>query len=69
MMEGSANRLRREDIEAALVRAAARARRIAAETGTPLVFVRDGRIVEEVVTRDDPASRSAERQGPAATGE
>lgn len=34
---------------AALVRAAQRAREIARQTGTPLVIVRDGRLVEEWV--------------------
>ncbi len=37
----------------ALVRAAKRAREIARRTGTPLVIVRDGVLVEEWVTDED----------------
>jgi hypothetical protein len=37
----------------ALLRAARRAREIARQTGTPLVFVRDGVLVEEMVEDDD----------------
>lgn len=36
---------------AALARAALRAREVAARTGTPLVVVRDGKLVEAVVQR------------------
>jgi hypothetical protein len=39
----------------ALLRAAKRAREIARETGTPLIIVRDGVLVEEWVTNDDEA--------------
>ena len=39
----------------ALARAAKRAREIARQTGTPLVIVRDGVLVEEWVTDDDDA--------------
>lgn len=38
-------------VEAALLRAAKRARRIAAATGTPLVLFEKGRITERRVTR------------------
>lgn len=48
--------LRAEDVESALLRAAARARRVAAETGTPLVTVRDGEVVETGVTLGGSAS-------------
>jgi hypothetical protein len=41
----------------ALLRAAQRAREIARRTKTPLVIVRDGRLVEEYVTDDDEAPR------------
>jgi hypothetical protein len=37
----------------ALLRAARRAREIARQTNTPLIIVRDGKIVEEWVTDDD----------------
>jgi hypothetical protein len=37
----------------ALLRAAQRAREIARQTNTPLVFVRDGVLVKEFVTDDD----------------
>lgn len=37
----------------ALVRAARRAREIAYRTGTPLVIMRDGVVVEETVTEKD----------------
>lgn len=39
-----------QGIEAALQRAAQQARRIAAETNTPVVYVKDGKIVKEYVT-------------------
>jgi hypothetical protein len=38
----------------ALLRAARRAREIARQTNTPLIIVRDGKIVEEWVTDDEP---------------
>ena len=38
---------------AALMRAALRAREIARQTNTPLVFMRDGVVVKEMVTDDD----------------
>jgi hypothetical protein len=47
---------RLEDIEAALARAAARARKMAAEAGQPIVLYRDGRIIKEYVTDEQPAS-------------
>ena len=37
----------------ALLRAAQRAREIARQTGTPLIIVRDGVLVEEWITDDD----------------
>ncbi len=36
----------------ALARAAQRAREIAARTGTPLIVIRDGKLVEEMVELD-----------------
>jgi hypothetical protein len=39
-----------EGVEAALLRAAQRAREIARQTNTPLIIVRDGVLVEEWVT-------------------
>lgn len=42
-----------QGMEAALRRAARHARRIAAETNTPVVYVKDGQIVEEWVTMED----------------
>lgn len=47
----------------ALLRAAQRAREIARETGTPLVIMRDGVLVEECVTDDD-AAEEADRRRP-----
>ncbi|HEX8409277.1 MAG TPA: hypothetical protein VF883_10450 [Thermoanaerobaculia bacterium] len=38
----------------ALLRAAQRAREIARRTGTPLVIIRDGVLVEEMVESDEP---------------
>lgn len=46
------SRLEDTDMQAAptaLARAAQRAREIAARTGTPLIVVRDGKLVEEMV--------------------
>ena len=37
---------------AALLRAALRARELARQTGTPLVIVRDGELVEELLTEE-----------------
>ena len=42
-----------EGVEAALLRAARRAREIARQTNTPLIIVRDGVLVEEWVTDSD----------------
>ena len=42
-----------EGADAALLRAARRAREIARQTNTPLIIVRDGKIVEEWVTDED----------------
>lgn len=39
---------------AALVRAAQRAREIAARTGTPLIVMRDGKVIEETVAPHEP---------------
>jgi hypothetical protein len=41
-------------VPAALARAAQRAREIAAQTGTPLIVIRDGNLIEEMVTADIP---------------
>ena len=41
-------------VPAALARAAQRAREIAARTGTPLIIVKEGKLVEEMVTPDIP---------------
>lgn len=46
------SRLKDSDMKAAptaLARAAQRAREIAARTGTPLIVVRDGKLIEEMV--------------------
>ena len=54
-MQPSVSRLVDTDMQAvpaALARAAKRAREIAAETGTPFVVVRDGKLIEEMVTAD-----------------
>ncbi|HET8773665.1 MAG TPA: hypothetical protein VFP80_07735 [Thermoanaerobaculia bacterium] len=48
----------------ALLRAAKRAREIARQTGTPLVIVRDGVLVEEWVTDDDDHSYAASTTQP-----
>ncbi len=37
---------------AALLRAAQRAREVAIRTGTPLVVVKDGKVIEETVTQE-----------------
>jgi len=42
-------------VPAALARAALRAREVAARTGTPLVVVRDGQLIEEVAVPPEPA--------------
>jgi len=42
-----------QGVEAALLRAARRAREIARQTNTPLIIERDGKIVEEWVTDID----------------
>ena len=39
-------------VPAALDRAAQRARELAVSTGTPLIVVRDGKLIEEMVTSD-----------------
>lgn len=39
-------------VPAALARAAQRAREMAARTGTPLIIVRDGQLIEELVTSE-----------------
>jgi len=46
----------------ALLRAAKRAREIARQTGTPLVIVRDGVLVEEPVGEDDDVVSSPDEQ-------
>ena len=43
-------------VEKALRRAAKRARKIAQQTGTPLVIYRDGRVVKEMVMQEDSES-------------
>lgn len=51
--------LRDADMQAApraLLRAAQRAREIARRTGTPLIIVRDGVVVEEMVPESDESS-------------
>ena len=56
-MQPSVSRLVDTDMQAvpaALARAAQRAREIAAQTGTPLIVVRDGKLIEEMVTFDIP---------------
>jgi len=40
------------DVQAALERAALRARRIAAQTGTALIVVKDGKLVREMIDWD-----------------
>ena len=54
--DGLVSHLPDADMQAApraLLRAARRAREIARQTNTPLIFVRDGVVVEEWVTEDD----------------
>lgn len=41
---------------AALIRAAQRAREIAIRTGTPLIVMLDGKVVEKIVTPAEPDS-------------
>ncbi|HAN55904.1 MAG TPA: hypothetical protein DCQ77_06825 [Betaproteobacteria bacterium] len=45
---------------AALVRAAQRAREIAARTGTPLILAQNGKVVEKIITADMIASITQE---------
>ena len=47
-----------DGVLAALQRSAQRARRIAAQTGTNIVVVRDGRLVIEPVADPDPQDRN-----------
>lgn len=54
--------IRDRDIERALLRAAVRAREIAMQTNTPLVIVRDGVLVEEMVTEIEPELLEALRR-------
>lgn len=49
-------------VEQALRRAALRAREIAAQTGTPLVVYRDGKIQHLWVTPKNPATDESSRQ-------
>jgi hypothetical protein len=44
----------------ALLRAAWRAREMARRTGTPIVYVRDGQLVEEYINDDDPLDLTLE---------
>lgn len=41
----------REGIERALMRAVKRARRVAYETNTPIIYMKDGKIIHEKVTK------------------
>jgi len=53
MRDSMKSKLPNADMQAApraLLRAAKRAREIARQTNTPIVIVRDGKIVEEMVT-------------------
>jgi len=43
-------------VEKALRRAAKRARKIAQQTGTPLVIYEDGRVVKKMIAREDSES-------------
>ncbi len=47
-------------VEAALYRAALRAREIAFQTGTPLVIFKDGRVVKKKITLKDVRAYSEE---------
>lgn len=53
------NRLR-QGATAALVRAATRARQLARQTGTPIVVMRDGRLIQEVPKDDAGSQRRAQ---------
>ena len=58
MTEAMVSTLRDADMQAApkaLLRAAQRAREIARQTNTPLVLMRAGELVEEIVTDPQPA--------------
>jgi len=50
-------------VPAALARAAQSARELAARTGTPLVVVRDGKLVEAVVQLDLAKQRNGDTSG------
>jgi len=43
-----------EKVTAALLRAAKRARKLAQQTGTEIVVVRDGKLVKEIPSADQP---------------
>jgi len=58
-IQPSVSHLEDNDMQAvpvALARASQRAREIAAQTGTPLIVVKDGKLIEEMVTPDIPKS-------------
>lgn len=46
-------------VPAALARAAQRARELAESTGTPLIVIKDGRLIEEIVTSDSQKSNGS----------
>ncbi len=46
-------------VPAALARAAQRARELAESTGTPLIVIKDGMLIEEIVTSDSPKSNGS----------
>jgi len=49
-----------EKVTAALLRAAKRARRLAQQTGTEIVVMRDGKLVREIPSNDEPTSERAQ---------
>lgn len=51
-------------IHAALLRAGRRAREIARQTGTPVVYVRDGKLVEEYMTDGTEPEADREKSSP-----
>lgn len=51
-----------QNATAALVRAAKRARELAAQTGTELVVIRDGKLVREIPPQEKPSDRASEHK-------
>ena len=51
-----------QNATAALIRAAKRARELAAQTGTEIVVIRDGKLVREIPPPEKPSDRASEHK-------